>query len=123
MGAMIPFSAGRIEQGWDLEMGARTPPSDARLLPKPLKKRPSDYFKIFYADTALSGSAPATRCGLEYFGERQVLFASDFPFDAEGGAYLIRETTRALDDLNLAPSTRAAIGRGNLERLLPPVLK
>jgi predicted TIM-barrel fold metal-dependent hydrolase len=122
MGAMIPYFAGRIEQGWDLEMGTRTPPSDARLLPKPLKKRPSEYFKMFYADTALSGSAPATRCGLDYFGERQVVFASDFPFDAEGGAYLIRETVRAIDELNLSPSTRAAIHRDNLMRLLAPIL-
>ncbi len=123
MGVMIPYFAGRIEQGWDLEMGTRTPPADARLLPKPLIKRPSDYFKMFYADTALSGSALATRCGLDYFGERQVVFASDFPFDAEGGAYLVRETVRALDDLRLAPATRAAIDRDNLMRLLTPVLR
>jgi len=32
------------------------------------------------------------------------VFASDFPFDAEGGAYLVRETVRAIDDLNLQPS-------------------
>jgi predicted TIM-barrel fold metal-dependent hydrolase len=120
MGAMIPYFAGRIEQGWDLEMGARTPPSDARLLPKPLKKRPSDYFRMFYADTALSGSAPAMRCGLDYFGEAQVVFASDFPFDAEGGAYLIRETARAIDELNLSPSITAAIHHGNLRKLLTP---
>jgi predicted TIM-barrel fold metal-dependent hydrolase len=122
MGAMIPYFAGRIEQGWDLEMGTRTPPSDSRLLPKLLKKRPSEYFKMFYADTALSGSAPATRCGLDYFGERQVVFASDFPFDAEGGAYLVRETVRAIDELNLSPSTRTAIHRENLMRLLAPML-
>jgi predicted TIM-barrel fold metal-dependent hydrolase len=122
MGAMIPFFAGRIEQGWDLEMGARTPPSDARLLPKALKKRPSDYFKMFYADTALSGSVGATRCGLDYFGERQVIFASDFPFDAEGGAYLIRETVHAIDALNLAPASKAAINYDNLIRLLTPAL-
>jgi aminocarboxymuconate-semialdehyde decarboxylase len=122
MGAMIPFFAGRIEQGWDLEMGARTPPSNIRLLPKALKKRPSDYFKMFYADTALSGSVGATRCGLDYFGERQVVFASDFPFDAEGGAYLIRETVRAVDALNLAPASKAAINHDNLIRLLTPAL-
>jgi predicted TIM-barrel fold metal-dependent hydrolase len=122
MGAMIPFFAGRIEQGWDLEMGARTPPADARLLPKPFKKRPSDYFKMFYADTALSSAASATRCGLDYFGERQAVFASDFPFDAEGGAYLVRETVRAIDDLNLQPSVKAAIHRDNLKQLLTPML-
>jgi aminocarboxymuconate-semialdehyde decarboxylase len=116
LGAMIPYFAGRIEQGWDLEMGTRTPPSDGALMPKSLKKRPSEYFKMFYADTALSGSAGATRCGLEYFGGRQVLFASDFPFDAEGGAYLVRETLRAIDDLNLNEDVRAAILADNIVR-------
>ena len=116
LGAMIPYFAGRIEQGWDLEMGTRTPPIDAALMPKPLKKKPSEYFKMFYADTALSGSASATRCGLDYFGEHKVLFASDFPFDAEGGAYLVRETLRAIDDLNLNEDVRAAVLADNALR-------
>jgi aminocarboxymuconate-semialdehyde decarboxylase len=116
LGAMIPYFAGRIEQGWDLEMGSRTPPADAGLLPVPLKRKPSEYFRMFYADTALSGAAGATRCGLDYFGDRQVIFASDFPFDAEGGAYLVRETLRAIDDLALGPATKAAVLSGNLQR-------
>lgn len=118
LGAMIPYFAGRIEQGWDLEMGSRTPPADAALLPVPLKKKPSEYFKMFYADTALSGAAGATRCGIDYFGVEQVLFASDFPFDAEGGSYLVRETLKAIDSLNLTPADRSAILRGNAERFL-----
>ncbi|MGE0062142.1 MAG: amidohydrolase family protein [Xanthobacteraceae bacterium] len=118
LGAMIPYFAGRIEQGWDLEMGTRTPPADADLLPVPLKRKPSDYFKMFYADTALSGSAGATRCGLDYFGGRQVLFASDFPYDAEGGSYLVRETLRAIGDLKLAPAEHADILHGNLRRFI-----
>jgi aminocarboxymuconate-semialdehyde decarboxylase len=113
---MIPYFAGRIEQGWDLEMGSRSPPADASLLPVPLKRKPSEYFRMFYADTALSGAAGATRCGLDYFGDRQVIFASDFPFDAEGGAYLVRETLRAIDDLALGPAVKGGILEGNLQR-------
>jgi aminocarboxymuconate-semialdehyde decarboxylase len=118
LGAMIPYFAGRIEQGWDLEMGTRTPPADADLLPVPLKRKPSDYFKMFYADTALSGSVGATRCGLDYFGGRQVLFAGDFPYDAEGGSYLVRETLRAIGELKLAPADHADILNGNLRRFI-----
>lgn len=51
------------------------------------------------------------------------MFASDFPFDAEGGAYLVRKTLRAIDDLNLPPSGKVAIHRDNLMRLLTPMLK
>jgi predicted TIM-barrel fold metal-dependent hydrolase len=118
MGAMIPYFAGRIEQGWGLEMGARTPPSESHLLPGPLKRPAPDYFRMFYADTALSGSAPATQCGLTYFGPDKVLFASDFPFDAEGGCYLVRETIRALDELNLSTQTRAKIDHGNAQVII-----
>jgi predicted TIM-barrel fold metal-dependent hydrolase len=117
LGAMIPYFAGRIEQGWDLEMGSRTPSAHADLLPKPLERKPSEYFKMFYADTALSGAASATRCGLDYFGENQVLFASDFPFDAEGGSYLVRETLLAIESLDLTETSRTRLLSGNLQRV------
>jgi aminocarboxymuconate-semialdehyde decarboxylase len=118
MGAMIPYFEGRIVQGWDLEMGARTPPADAALLPGPLKRKAQDYFKMFFADTALSGAVGATRCGLEYFGADKVVFASDFPFDAEGGSYLVRETIRALDALELPAAVRHKIDVGNVSALI-----
>ncbi|TCU15282.1 amidohydrolase family protein [Rhizobium sullae] len=120
MGGMIPFFAGRIEQGWGLEMGSRTPPSDADLLPRPLRKPVVEYFKNFYGDTSLSGSAGALRCGLDFFGTDQVVFATDFPFDAEGGSYLVRETLRSLDDLVLPDDDVLAIGQKNLAGLIVP---
>jgi len=92
--------------------------SEAHLLPGPLQRPAPDYFRMFYADTALSGSASATRCGLEYFGAEKVLFASDFPFDAEGGSYLVRETIRALDELQLPTETRVKIDHGNAQALI-----
>jgi predicted TIM-barrel fold metal-dependent hydrolase len=118
MGAMIPYFEGRIVQGWGLEMGSRTPPSDADLLPGPLQRPAQDYFKMFYADTALSGAAGATRCGLDYFGADKVVFASDFPFDAEGGSYLVRETIRALDTLELTGAVRSKIDAGNISKII-----
>src|SRR6201996_7632323 len=118
MGAMIPYFEGRIVQGWDLEMGARTPPADAALLPGPLKRKAQDYFKMFFADTALSGAVGATRCGLDYFGADKVLFASDFPFAAEGGSDLVGETIRALDALELPDAVRRRIDAGNLDALI-----
>jgi predicted TIM-barrel fold metal-dependent hydrolase len=118
MGAMIPYFAGRIAQGWGLEMGARTPPADAGLLPGSLLRPAEDYFKMFLADTALSGAVGATRCGLDYFGADKVVFASDFPFDAEGGSYLVRETIKALDALELTDGVRRRIDLENLSRLI-----
>jgi aminocarboxymuconate-semialdehyde decarboxylase len=122
LGAMIPFFAGRIAQGWGKQMGTRTPDSDAHLLPPPLKRAPSDYFKLFYGDTALSGSAAATRCGLDFFGGDKVMFGTDFPYDAEGGAILVRETLRALDEMALPADIRTKIDRDNLLAFTTPAV-
>ena len=82
---------------WKWERGRRPPmPACFR---ESSKKSPTEYFKMFHADTALSGATAATRCGLDFFGDSQVVFASDFPFDAEGGEYLVRETIRAIEEL------------------------
>jgi predicted TIM-barrel fold metal-dependent hydrolase len=67
---------------------------------------------------ALSGAVGATRCGLDYFGADTVVFASDFPFDAEGGSYLVRETIRALDALGLSTAVRRQIDVGNISKII-----
>ena len=76
-----------------------------------------DYFRDFYADTALAGSKAGIACGLDFFGADKVLFASDCPFDAEGGVLYIRETIEALDALPLSHDTRQKICHANAERL------
>ena len=73
---------------------------------------------MFYADTATNGSLAALNCGLDFFGPDRSIFATDAPFDAEGGKMLIRETIRAVDELDIDAATRAKIYGGNLERLL-----
>ncbi len=76
-------------------VGRRT----TRLVLKALTKRPLDYFKMFYADTALFGAYDATVCGLRFFGADHVVFASDAPFDPEKGPMYIRETIAIVDRL------------------------
>lgn len=116
-GGMIPFFEGRVGPGWD-QLGSRDPNEGYDRLLKEMKKRPIDYFRMFYADTAVFGSAPATRCTLDFFGVDHVLFASDAPFDPEKGPMYIRETIRVLDELDLGDAARAQIFHGNAERLL-----
>jgi aminocarboxymuconate-semialdehyde decarboxylase len=117
MGAMAPYFAGRVGPGWD-QLGARTsaPGGDEAL--KRLKKRPVDYFHMFYADTALFGAYDATVCGLAFFGADRVLFASDAPFDPEGGPMYIRDTIAIVDRLSISEAERARIYAGNATRLL-----
>ncbi len=116
MGAMVPYFEGRIQHGW-AQLGTRTSDEDYAAVLTSLRKRPLDYFRMFYADTALFGSVAGTRCGLDFFGVDHVLFASDTPFDPEPGLFT-RETIRALESLDLTPQAKERIYRGNAERLL-----
>jgi predicted TIM-barrel fold metal-dependent hydrolase len=117
MGGMIPYFEGRVGPGWD-QLGTRTSDEDYTLLLKKLKKRPLDYFRLFYADTALFGAREATVCGLKFFGTDRVLFASDSPFDPEKGSAYIRWTSEIIDSLDIKPEERQAIYEGNARRLL-----
>jgi predicted TIM-barrel fold metal-dependent hydrolase len=116
MGGMVPYFEGRVGYGWD-QLGSRTSDMDYTSLLKSMKKRPVDYFKQFYADTALFGAAPATECGLEFFGVDKVLFATDMPFDPKPGLYA-RETIRIIEGLGLSAADKDKIYRGNAEKLL-----
>ena len=117
LGAMVPYFEGRVGPGWD-QLGARTSDEDYTLLLKKLKKRPLDYFHLFYGDTAVFGAREATVCGLKFFGPERVLFASDAPFDPEKGTAYIRWTIEIIDSLDLTPAQRQAIYEGNARRLL-----
>lgn len=116
LGAMVPFFEGRVGPGWD-QLGKRTTDEDYGSLLKALKKRPLDYFKDFYADSAVFGSKAATICGLEFYGADKVLFASDCPFDPEGGPGYIRDTIAIIEGLTLSDEDRNKICHGNAIKL------
>ena len=117
LGGIIPYLAGRVGYGWD-QLGKRTSEEDYYSLLKSMKKRPIDYFKMFYGDTAEFGSAAATRCGLDFFGVDRVLFASDCPFEPSPGLY-VRETLGVMNTLGLSPQEMETITAGNAQRLMP----
>lgn len=116
MGGIVPFVAGRVGHGWD-QLGKRTSEEDYFALLESLEKRPVDYFKMFYADTAQFGSLASTRCGLDFFGTDHVLFASDCPFEPQPGVY-IRETMEVMRGLALPEADLAKICHGNAMRLM-----
>jgi predicted TIM-barrel fold metal-dependent hydrolase len=117
MGAMAPYFEGRIGPGWD-QLGARTSDVDYSRVLQRLKKRPLDYFKMFYADTALFGAYDATVCGLKFFGVDHVVFASDAPFDPEKGPMYIRDTISIVDRLPVGDDERQRIYWRNAVELL-----
>ena len=77
-----------------------------------------EYFRMFYGDTVLGGSASALRCALDFFSADRVVFASDCPFDPEGGPMFIREGIRSVEDLDLHEQDARKIYFGNAAKLL-----
>ncbi|MGH2400163.1 MAG: amidohydrolase family protein [bacterium] len=117
LGGTVPFLESRIKGGYD-QFGARTADEDYPALLRTLKKHPHDYYRMFYADTALYGSPPALECGMAFFGSERVLFGSDMPFDAEGGTRYIRETLQTIEGIDAPPAVKQRILRENAIRLL-----
>lgn len=116
MGGMIPYFSGKITLGFR-QIFYGTPERNPLAEERGLKRPPLDYFKMLYADTAL-GVRAATRCGYEFFGTKSCLFASDAPFDAEGGRGLIRNTIDAVEALDISAAEREQIFAGNARTLL-----
>jgi aminocarboxymuconate-semialdehyde decarboxylase len=116
LGGLVPYLEGRIGHGWD-QLGVRTSQVDYSDVLRSLERRPLDYFRRFYADTAMFGARAATCCGVEFFGVDRVLFASDMPFDPTPGLYM-RETIKVIESLGLEEDDKERIYHGNAERLL-----
>ena len=116
-GGMIPYFSGRAETLW-AQLGSRTADESYDDVLKRMKKKPIEYFRMFYGDTVLGGSASALRCGLDFFGAERVVFASDCPFDPEGGPMFIREGIRSIEDLDLTEDDKRKIYFGNALRLM-----
>src|SRR5262249_28549792 len=95
----------------------RDDPEDAAALGR-LRRRPIDYFRMFYGDTALFGAWHAMESGLAFFGADHVLFGTDFPFDPEQGPGFVRDTILAMERMRASEADKAKIYEGNARRLL-----
>jgi aminocarboxymuconate-semialdehyde decarboxylase len=113
LGGFAPYAAERIREGYDKFLKA----ARARNEPVPLKEHPYDYFHRFYADTITIGSVPALACGLEFFGVDRVLFATDMPFDTQGGRKYVEVALDAMARLDRPASDKQKIFEGNARRL------
>jgi aminocarboxymuconate-semialdehyde decarboxylase len=106
-GAMVPHFAGRLASPLE-------DPGRAEILAG-LKRDPMDYFRGFYADTAMFGAAHAVRCAVEFFGADHVLFGTDMPL---GGPNVVGDTIADIEALDLPDADAEAIFGGNAGRVL-----
>ena len=116
-GGMLPYFAGRAESLW-AQLGSRSVDGSEAEVLKRLSKPPIEYFKMFYGDTVLGGSRSALRCGLDFFGIDHVVFASDCPFDPEGGPMFIREGIKSIEEMGLNEEDQDKLYLGNALRLM-----
>ena len=103
-GGMVPHFSARLAMG----PGYRQTKDS---LPLPAL----DYFRRFYADTALFGAPHAVRCALDFFGPEHVLFGTDMPL---GPPDAIDATIADLEAAGLAEAVRATVYAGNAQLLL-----
>jgi predicted TIM-barrel fold metal-dependent hydrolase len=117
-GALVPHFAGRVGPGWD-QLGMRTPESRKEDVEGyPLTKRPIDYFRQMYVDTALFGATNALRCSLEFYGVDHIVFGSDSPYGPPDHGGYLAPTVESIEALDLGDAERDAIYHGNVTRLL-----
>jgi len=118
LGGLVPYLEGKINMGF---RQAAEGDFDVNPVAREagLARPPADYFRMFYADTAVNGIDKALDCGLEFFGADHCVFASDAPFDPTGGAHLIRESIRLIDRLD--SEVRNKIYSGNARALIPSI--
>ncbi len=117
MGGMIPYFAGKIELGFNQIFFGKTGKNPVAEKAG-IKQKPMTYYKKLYADTALNGDANATRCGHGFFKSDHIVFATDAPFDAEQGKWLIGGTINAINALDIPDAEKARIFSGNARELL-----
>jgi predicted TIM-barrel fold metal-dependent hydrolase len=94
----------------------------AEMLKEPVKqalnKPPLDYYRMFYNDTAVSGSRSALTCAYDFFGPEHILFGTDMPMDNEYGARLVRQTIEAIERMDIPDEDKQLIFEENARRLL-----
>ncbi len=111
LGGNIPYHEGRVDNSF-ANMGRRTVDEDYLPLKNALRRPPLDYFRMFYADTAMHGAVAPLRCGIEFFTANNVVFASDAPFASIG------KCIAAVERLGLDAGPERKIHRDNAARLM-----
>ena len=112
-GAMIPFFEKRVT-GWldgdEMLFGNRD---------KEKLRRPTiEYFKMFYADTAIYGHTSGLMCAYDFFGAEHLLFGTDMPFDHQLGLKYTRETIESIERMAISETEKRMIFADNARRLL-----
>ena len=103
-GGLVPHLSARLAMGPGYRQVAKS-------LPLP----PLDYFRRFFADTALFGAPHAVRCVIEFFGVGNVLFGTDMPL---GGPDVVEASVADLVSIGLPSADLESVCSASAARLL-----
>ena len=112
-GGMIPFFEKRLLSGLD-----HTEMLQQANFKENLRRPVLDYFKRFYADTAINGSIPALTCACAFFGADHFVFGTDWPFDSQRGERSTRQAIEAVEQMDISDAEKKMIFEDNAKRLL-----
>jgi uncharacterized protein len=102
VGSFIDFSATRMKNG----------------ILENISRPPMDYFKMFYADTAIYGNTAGLMCSYDFFGAQHLLFGTDMPYDCQFGLTFTGETIKSIEQMALSDAEKKMIFEDNARRLL-----
>ena len=112
-GGMVPYFAERITahvEHSEMRMGYSYEAN--------LTRRPIDYYRMFYSDTALFGNTPALACGYAFFGSDHLLFGTDMPYDSQLGDRATRQALLAIQQMDTPDAEKYKILEDNARKLL-----
>ncbi len=112
-GAMVPFFESRISMMYNF---GET--SEGEKYTAGLSKKPVDYFRMFYADTAINGNTAGLTCAHSFFGTDHLLFGTDAPYDSQGGYLSTEKTIEAIEGMQIPFAEKQAIFENNAKRML-----
>ncbi len=107
LGGTLPFLARRIDLGFEVPHF----PDRYRQIPR----KPSEYLKKLYIDTALGWHKPAFECARALVGIEHIVYGTDYFMQ---NSEFMNWTNAFLDSLDLSKGDKEKIYSGNAERFL-----
>jgi uncharacterized protein len=112
-GGYVPFYAERITAFQNIgEMQFR----DAHTLG--FTKPAIDYYRMFYADTAIYGNTAGLMLARDFFGTDHLLFGTDYPFAGHNGERVTRQTINAVEAMEIDETEKRKIFEDNARRIM-----
>jgi aminocarboxymuconate-semialdehyde decarboxylase len=113
-GGMVPYYEQRIVQHY----GQRDRTGSVPFI-KELPKSPLEYYKLFYADTAIHGNTPALMLAYHFFGADHMVLGADMPLgDYYFGFRSYRQTINAIEAMDITEAEKKKIFTDNALHLL-----